>query len=58
MYDFETAGTAGSKEELVWQDLPGFSPFTVTVSGYDDLPAAMDNMTSLPHATLESLTCM
>ena len=54
MYDFETAGTAGSKEALVWQDLPGFSPFTVTVSGYDDLPAAMDNMTGLPHATLES----
>jgi len=54
MYDFETASTAGSKEALVWRDLPGFSPFTVTVSGYDDLPAAMDNMTGLPHATLES----
>jgi hypothetical protein len=51
---FETAGAAASQDQLAWQALPGFAPFTVTVSGYGDLAAAMDNMTGLPHATLES----
>jgi len=54
MYGFETAGPAGSKDQLDWQALPGFSEFTVVVSGYGDLPAAMDNLTGLPHASLES----
>ena len=54
MYDFEIAGSVSSKDQLSWQDFPNFPGFNVAVSGYDDLPGAMDNLSSFEHASLDS----
>lgn len=54
VYDFETAGPAVSEDDLTWLDFPGFSGFDVTISGYDDLPDVIDELSGVPHESIDS----